>query len=126
MGQNTNNNKEEKKNENEVQLNPKEPENLLNEKGPINFDNKFQSNILDDKKLLFPDPTNRSEKNIIKSDINNTNENAENKIFNVIYRHTHDGQAKDNIKQTIVTSFINFLLNFINNIIFKKLYWLGN
>ena len=121
MGQNTNNNKEEKKNENEVQLNPKEPENLLNEKGPINFDNKIQSNILGDKKLLFPDPTNRSEKNNIKSDINNTNENAENKIFNVIYRHTHDGQAKDNIKQTIVTSFINFLLNFINNIIFKKL-----
>ena len=121
MGKNTNNNKEENKIENEGQLNSKGPENLLNEKDPHNLNNKIQYNILNEKKLLFPGPTNRSEKNNIKSDIINANENADNKIFNVIYRPTHDGQAKDNSRQTIVTSFINFLLNFINNIIFKKL-----
>ena len=121
MGQNTNNNKEENKNENEVQLNSKGPENLLNEKDPHKLNNKIQYNILDEKKLLFPDPTNRSEKNNITSDISNANKKPDNKIFNVVYRPTHDSQAKDNIKQTIVTSFINFLLNFINNIIFKKL-----
>jgi len=120
MRKNTNNNKEENKKENEVQLNSKGPENLLNEKDPHNLNNKIQYNILDEK-LLFPDLTNRSEKNNIKRNISNSNENADNKIFNVIYRPTHDGQAKDNIKQAIVTSFINFLLNFINNIIFKKL-----
>ena len=121
MRKNTNNNKEENKKENEVQLNSKGPENLLNEKDPHNLNNKIQYNILDEKKLLFPDLTNRSEKNNIKRNISNSNENADNKIFNVIYRPTHDGQAKDNIKQAIVTNFINFLLNFINNIIFKKL-----
>ena len=108
MGKNTNNNKEENKNKNEVQINSKGPENLLNEKDPHNLNNKIQYNILDEKKLLFPDPANRNEKNNIKSDIFNANENTDNKIFNVIYRPTHDGQAKDNIKQIIVTSFINF------------------
>ena len=74
----------------------------------------------DEKKFLFSKPTNRK-KNNIDDDINNTNENSEKKIFEVIYRHTHDSKAKDNIKQSIKTSFINFLVKFINNIVFTKL-----
>ena len=119
MEQNTINDIEENKNENEVQLNPEETENLLKEKDPQNLNNKIQSNILDEKIFLFPEARNRKI-NDIKSDISDASVNSE-KIFKVIYRKTHNCQSKDNITQSIITSFINFLLKFINNIIFEKL-----
>jgi hypothetical protein len=119
--QDTNNNREVNKNDNKFQKNLEEPENPLNKKELHSLNNKVQSNILNEKKILFPDTTNRGEKNKIKSNISNPNENSENKIFKVIYRPTHNCHAKDNIRQSIVTSFINFLLSFINNIVFKKL-----
>ena len=121
MEQNTINNIEENKNENDFQLNAKEPEILLNEKEPQNLYNKFQSNILDEKQILFSKPINRKKKNI-KNDISNANENSKKKIFKVIYRYTHDNHSKDDIRQSIIRSFINFLIKFINNIIFKKLH----
>ena len=120
LGQNTINDIEENKNENEVQLNPEEPENLLKEKDPQNLNNKIQSNILDEKIFLFPEARNRK-MNDIKSDISDASVNSEKKLFKVIYRKTHNCQSKDNITQSIITSFINFLLKFINNIIFEKL-----
>ena len=43
------------------------------------------------------------------------------KIFKVIYRNIHDAEAKDNIKQSIITNFINFFITFINFVISKKL-----
>jgi hypothetical protein len=110
----------ENKNEKDFQLNAIEPEILLNEKEPQNLYNKFQSNIVDEKQFLFSKPTNREKKNI-KNDLSNANENSKKKIFKVIYRNTHDSQSKDDIRQSIITSFINFLIKFINNIIFKKL-----
>ena len=120
MGQITINNSEENKSKNDSQLNSEEPEKFLNEIVPQNLFDKFQSNILDEKKYLFSKPTNRR-KNNIEDDISNANENSEKKIFEVIYRYTHDSKAKDNIKQSIKTSFINFLVKFINNIVFTKL-----
>lgn len=120
IGQNTINNIEDNKNGYEIKLNPEEPEIPINEKDPKILNNNIQSNISDDKNILFSELTNR-EKNNNKNNINNMNENAKNKIFNVIYRHTHDSQAKDNISQSIITSFINCLLKFINYIILKKL-----
>ena len=62
MKQNTINIIEENKNENDFQLNAKEPEILLNEKEPQNLYNKSQSNILDEKQILFSKPTNRKKK----------------------------------------------------------------
>ena len=118
MGQNTINDIEENKNKNEVQLNPEEPENLLKEKDPQNLNNKIQSNILDEKIFLFPEARNRKI-NDIKSDISDASVNSE-KIFKVIYRKTHNCQSKDNITQSIITSFINFLLKFINNFFSKN------
>jgi len=120
IGQNTINNIKDNKNGYEIKLNPEEPEIPINEKDPKILNNNIQSNISDDKNILFSELTNR-EKNNNKNNINNMNENAKNKIFNVIYRHTHDSQAKDNISQSIITSFINCLLKFINYIILKKL-----
>jgi hypothetical protein len=120
LGQNTINDIEENKNENEVQLNPEEPEDLLKEKDPQILNNKIQSNILDEKIFLFPEAINRK-MNDIKSDISDASVNSEKKLFEVIYRKTHNCQSKDNITQSIITSFINFLLKFINNIIFEKL-----
>ena len=60
------------------------------------------------------------------NNLNNTNEIFNNfeqkdKIFKVNYRNIHDGDARDNIKQSIITNFINFFIIFINNIICKKL-----
>lgn len=40
-----------------------------------------------------------------------------NRIFKVYYRKYHGGNDKDNIKQIIITNFINFFLDFINFII---------
>lgn len=121
IGQNTINNVEDNKNGKEIKLNPEEPEIPINEKDPQILNNNIQSNISDENKyILFSELTNRGKKNI-KNNINNVNENTENKIFNVIYRYTHDSQAKDNISQSIITSFINCLLKFINYIILKKL-----
>ncbi len=94
MGQITINNSEENKSKNDSQLNSEEPEKFLNEIVPQNLFDKFQSNILDEKKYLFSKPTNRR-KNNIEDDISNANENSEKKIFEVIYRYTHDSKAKD-------------------------------
>ena len=115
-GQNTINNIEENKIENEAKLNPEEPEKPKNDRDPQNLNDTNRPNILDEKNILFP------KKKDIKNDLSNINENSEKKmIFKVIYRPTHDSYSEDIIRQSIITSFINFLVKFINDIIFKKL-----
>ena len=66
--------------------------------------------------------------NFEQKNLENSNEKISNKIigqkdkiFKVNYRNIHDGDAIDNIKQSIVTSFINFFISFINDIVGKKL-----
>ena len=64
--------------------------------------------------------------NYEQNNLNKTNKELnlseqKDKIFKVNYRNTHDGEAQDNVKQCIITSFINFFINFINFIVGKKL-----
>ena len=63
-----------------------------------------------------------SKYNIINQSKENKNKSKERKnIFKVNYRNIHDGDALDNIKQIIVTNFVNFFLIFINFIINQKI-----
>ena len=105
--------------------------------------NIFEINISLKHKKLEEDKKNKDLingilVNDINANINNINLNFEHnnlnktnkelniseqkdKIFKVNYRNTHDGEAQDNVKQCIITSFINFFINFINFIVGKKL-----
>jgi hypothetical protein len=66
---------------------------------------------------------NYEQKNLKKPNekVNNSSIELKDKIFKVNYRNIHDGDAPDNIKQSIVTNFINFFIIFINYIVGKKL-----
>ena len=72
--------------------------------------------------LLFNNELINYECNIINNIKESNNKSREkNNIFKVYYRNIHGGDAPDNIKQIIVTNFINFFRIFINYIISKKL-----
>ena len=95
----------------------KESEDVKNSQAPKNIINKTSVN-----------DTNANKINIMyeQNNLNNSNKNnnyfeKKDKIFKVNYRNIHDGEARDNIKQIIITNFINFFLAFINYIVGKKL-----
>lgn len=116
-------------NENDEKQNTssKEEKNLNNIKISSNVneleeDKKYIESKISSNKTLV----NNINVNYELNNINNTNEIFNNfeqkdKIFKVNYRNIHDGDARDNIKQSIITNFINFFIIFINNIICKKL-----
>lgn len=81
------------------------------------IDPKISSNRTLDNNIIVNNELNN---------LNNTNEIINNleqkdKIFKVNYRNIHDGDARDNIKQSIITNFINFFIIFINYIVCEKL-----
>ena len=116
-------------NENDEKQNTssKEEKNLNNIKISSNVneleeDKKYIESKISSNKTLV----NNINVNYELNNLNNTNEIFNNfeqkdKIFKVNYRNIHDGDARDNIKQSIITNFINFFIIFINNIICKKL-----
>ena len=116
-------------NENDEKQNTssKEQKNLNNIKISSNVneleeDKKYIESKISSNKTLV----NNINVNYELNNLNNTNEIFNNfeqkdKIFKVNYRNIHDGDARDNIKQSIITNFINFFIIFINNIICKKL-----
>lgn len=116
-------------NENDEKQNTssKEEKNLNNIKISSNVneleeDKKYIESKISSNKTLV----NNINVNYELNNINNTNEIFNNfeqkdKIFKVNYRNIHDGDARDNIKQSIITNFINFFIIFINYIICKKL-----
>lgn len=116
-------------NENDEKQNTssKEEKNLNNIKISSNVneleeDKKYIESKISSNKTLV----NNINVNYEPNNLNNTNEIFNNfeqkdKIFKVNYRNIHDGDARDNIKQSIITNFINFFIIFINNIICKKL-----
>lgn len=116
-------------NENDEKQNTssKEEKNLNNIKISSNVneleeDKKYIESKISSNKTLV----NNINVNYEPNNLNNTNEIFNNfeqkdKIFKVNYRNIHDGDARDNIKQSIITNFINFFIIFINYIICKKL-----
>ncbi len=116
-------------NENDEKQNTssKEEKNLNNIKISSNVneleeDKKYIESKISSNKTLV----NNINVNYELNNLNNTNEIFNNfeqkdKIFKVNYRNIHDGDARDNIKQSIITNFINFFIIFINYIICKKL-----
>ena len=116
-------------NENDEKQNTssKEEKNLNNIKISSNVnelegDKKYIESKISSNKTLV----NNINVNYELNNLNNTNEIINNfeqkdKIFKVNYRNIHDGDARDNIKQSIITNFINFFITFINFVISKKL-----
>lgn len=97
----------------------KEKRKIDEEKTSFSSDKNLNNNNSNEKSVI--------DNNSIKIEYNNINDEGildipkeKNKIFQVNYRIKHDGDSKDNIKQSIVTNFINFIVNFINFIIRKK------
>lgn len=101
-------------------------------------DNKKEKRKIDEEKTAFSNNKNlnnnkSNEKSVIENNSikikYNANNNEEilditkekNKIFQVNYRIKHDGDSRDNIKQIIVTNFVNFIIKFINFIVRKKI-----
>ncbi len=98
-------------------LNAKESEEDKKYQDPKNTINGTSVNNTNGNKIIF---------NYEQNDASNSNKNyidfeRKDKIFKVIYRNIHDAEAKDNIKQSIITNFINFFITFINFVISKKL-----
>jgi hypothetical protein len=107
--QNSSTTREQNTDVNQIRLNAKEPENQEYEKVPNNsFKDKLINNI---------DENN----NNISININNINNIERGPIFRVMHRTLHSGDDIDNIKQMVVTDFINFFLKFINFIINGKI-----
>lgn len=121
--QNTINNIEENRKGNELQLNSEEPENRLNKIDSQNLNNNIQLTFLDEKNVLFHGFTKRKKKRMkkINNNLSIENEKQKNKIFKVNYRNFHSCHSKDDIIQSIINNFINFLVKFSNDVIFKKL-----
>ena len=69
--------------------------------------------------------TSLSDRKLISNENNNINEkisfNKRKKIFKVVTSKRHSGDDIDNIKQMIITDFINFFIVFINFIIEKAM-----
>lgn len=88
---------------------------------PKNFSTK---NLIKDininNNFLYNNELIHYEYDIIKNIKEKKNKSREKKnIFKVNYRTIHDGDSPDNIKQIIITNFINFFIIFVNFIISK-------
>lgn len=111
-------------------LNAKELETQKKESVPINI---FNGNIFNNinafiynspslslnyynynKNILTQNNTNIFQKGNPIFQVNNRNMRLTNRI-------THSGDSKDNVRQIIITHFINFFLKFVNYIISKKI-----
>lgn len=110
---NSSNNMEPNKLQYYLSLNPKEPEHKRGEE--VSYKNLNENSVYD-----------INSNNFETTNLNNDNRNynilgERNPIFKVNIRNIHSGNDKDNIRQIIITNFLNFFIHFINNIVNTKI-----
>ena len=110
-------------------LNAKEPDTQKKESVPINIFNGNIFNTINTYIYNLPSLTLNYYTNINILTKNNTNIlrkgtpifQVNNRNMRLTDRITHSGDSKDNVRQIIITHFINFFLKFVNYIINKKI-----
>lgn len=108
---NSSNNTEQHKLQYYTPLNAKEP---ISKVGQTVYNNNLNGNQFYD--------INKKNGNNEQTNLNNFNIYREkNLIFKVNIRNIHSGNDKDNIRQMIITNFVNFFIQFINYIVKTKI-----